>query len=55
MSKVMWMNEYERIEEDLTSGAIEVEEAKNRLSHLGFGRCEVEYHIDAWRESMGDG
>ncbi len=53
MSKILWFNEYERIEEDLTSGAIEVEEARDRLHSLGFDRGETEDHIDAWRESMG--
>ena len=53
MSKILWMNEYERIEEDFISGVIEEEEARNRLRSLGFGQDEVESHIDALQESMG--
>ena len=49
----MWMNEYERIEEDLTSGVIEADEARSRLASLGFNRDEIENHIDALQESMG--
>lgn len=47
MSKDLWLNEYERLGDELADGRIEEAEFINRMTRLGFDADEIADHLIA--------